>query len=710
MWGAVLFFVFVCAGEAIAGGSGNHRRVGLRRAVPDHVVAYAALESPERGAGWGRFVVRDAALPSREERALQVSVFGLDPGARYLVEADGIEVGAIVTDRKGDGSLKLETTGRGLHDVLSGLPPADDMVGAGIRDTWGTVILDGYFRVVRAHISDPTVHSEKIHLEDETEGDARGMAAVCRKESGAQGFATMAAGLEPGLLYTIVVDTIEVGIVTADEEGQGGLELRVPAEEDLLPDALQPVDEIRHVQWFQGELLLLSGVFSGESETDDRCHEVEGRFAGLTDDGFILRKGDADLEVVVTSETEFGGFDNLAQLEEGDWLEVRGCWDDEQFVAESVGFEEPEPECDTFLGEILERIDGGFVLQVGDEAIEVHVTEETIFSGFEDLEDLDDGDIVKIRGCFEAEVIVAAWVGLLEDDDCIELRGIVAERTDRGFVLQVGEDFIEVVVTDETRLKNFESLGELDGGEKVALEGCFDGDVLVAAWVYLVEDDDCVELHGIVAERTDHGFLLQVGEDFIEVVVTDETRLKGFESLDELDGGEAVVLEGCFDGDVLVAVWVCLVEDDDCVELHGVVAERTDLGFVLQVGDDFVDVAVTDETVFKDFESLEQLDGGETVALEGCFDGEVLVAAWVRLLEDDDVLEWWVADGTVVGLLEDGFAFEADGEEVIVILTEETVLDGYEDAGQIAVDDVVLVEGWCDGEKVFAERVMRGGQ
>jgi hypothetical protein len=208
----------------------------------------------------------------------------------------------------------------------------------------------------------------------------------------------------------------------------------------------------------------------------------------------------------------------------------------------------------------------------------------------------------------------------------------------------------------------------------------------------------------------DLGFVLQVGDDFVEVAVTEETVFKGFESLDQLDGGEAVVLEGCFDGEVLVAVWVCLVEDDDCVELHGIVAERTDLGFVLQVGDDFVDVAVTDETVFKDFESLEQLDGGETVALEGCFDGEVLVAAWVRLLEDDDVLEWWVADGTVVGLLEDGFAFEADGEEVIVILTEETVLDGYEDAGQIAVDDVVLVEGWCDGEKVFAERVMRGGQ
>jgi hypothetical protein len=37
------------------------------------------------------------------------------------------------------------------------------MVGAGIRDTWGTVILDGYFRVVRAHISRASLHHRGRH-------------------------------------------------------------------------------------------------------------------------------------------------------------------------------------------------------------------------------------------------------------------------------------------------------------------------------------------------------------------------------------------------------------------------------------------------------------------------------------------------------------------------------------------------------------------
>jgi hypothetical protein len=170
-----------------------------------------------------------------------------------------------------------------------------------------------------------------------------------------------------------------------------------------------------------------------------------------------------------------------------------------------------------------------------------------------------------------------------------------------------------------------------------------------------------------------------------------------------------VSLTGCFEGDVLVAAMVWLLEDDDCVELHGVVAERTDTGFVLQVGDDFVTVAVTDETALKGFDSLDDLAVGDEVGLEGCFDGDVLIAAWVKLYADEPELEWWVADGTVVDLLDHGFAFEADGEVVIVKFTDETVLDGYENADQIAEGDVVLVEGWWNGEKVFAARVVRGG-
>jgi hypothetical protein len=277
-------------------------------------------------------------------------------------------------------------------------------------------------------------------------------------------------------------------------------------------------------------------------------------------------------------------------------------------------------------------------------------------------------------------------------------------------VLEVGDDRVHVAVTDETEFKYFESLDQLDGGEVVLLEGCFDGDVLVAAWIKLLEDDDCVELRGVVAERTELGFVLEVGDDRVYVAVTDETEFMYFESLDQLDGGEVVLLEGCFDGDVLVAAWIKLLEDDDCVELRAVVAELLDTGFVVQLGDEFVTVMVTGETWLKNFESLDELDVGYVVALEGCFDGDVLVAAWVYLVEGGGGLEEWVADGTVAELLEDGFIFLADGEEIFVVVTEETAFEGYDSFGQMAEGDVVLVEGLCDGEQVFAQRIARGSE
>ena len=786
IWIAVLIFALLCAGETFSGVRGTIRRGGHRQGVADHVVAYAALETLESGTGWGRFVDRDDMLPSGYHRFIKVWLFDLQPDSEYLVEADGVEVGTVMTDHRGAARLKLTTQGQGHDPVPFDLPPASELVEALVIDGSGVVVLEGAFRIIREQVSDPAVYCEKIRLDDVNGGDARGYAGVVRKMSGAQLFATMATGLVPGRTYRIVIDGAEVAIVVADGEGQAGVELHAPADEHVLPEELMPVDEILEVRWFDGEAPLLAGFFTGESDCEARCDEFEGVFAGLTDSGFILRKGDreveivvtddtefegfddlsqlvegdwlevkactdgdqlfarsveleeperecwekhgtfveltengfvlrvggpdtgADTEIVVTDETEFEGFEYLADLEEGDWLEVEACWDGEHLIARSVELEEPERECDELLGNVISRTDHGFVLGLGDESVEVVVTDDTELKGFDSLDELDGGEVVVLEGCFDGEVLVAAWVKLLVDDDCVELGGVVAERTDHGFVLQVGDDFVEVAVTDETELKGFDSLDELQVGYEVGLEGCFDGEVLVAAWVCLFENNDCAELHGTVAERMDLGFVLQVGDDFVEVAVTDETVFKNFDSLADLDVGDAVALEGCFEGDVLVAAWVRLLEDDDCAELHGVVAERTDLGFVLQVGDDFVEVAVTDETELKGFDSLDDLDVGDTVALAGCFDGDVLVAAWVQLLEGGGGLEWWVADGTVVGLLEDGFEFEADGEVVIVIITEETVLEGYESAEQIAVDDVVLVEGLSDGEKVFAERVVRG--
>jgi len=709
-WGAVLLFTLVVAGEAFAGGARQHRRVGQRRSVPDYVVAYAALQPLERGSGWGRFVVRDIVLPSGDEKTVRVSVFGLEARAEYLVEADGIEIGSVMTDHKGNGYLKIKEGRSSFDEILNELPPAEDLVSAGIRDAWGSLILDGVFTVVREHVSDPVVHSEKIHLDDETGGDATGMAAVCRKESGAQGFASMAAGLEAGLLYKIVVDTTEVGIVTADEEGQAGIELRVPAEENILPDVLQPVEEIRHVQWFQGELLLLSGFFSGESDTEDRCHELEGRFSRLTDDGFVLIKGEVELEISVTDDTVFEGFDSLAQLEDGDWLEVKACSDGDRLVAGTVELEDDEHDCAELHGTFVVATEDGFVLRKHDRDIEIIVFDETEFEGFENLSELEEGDRLEVEGCWDGERFHARSVEAEEpEQECAKIQGEIVSRSDDGFVLETEDGLIEVLVTEETEFYMFEDLEDLDDGDLVKFWGCFNGEAWMADWIVILEDDDCVELRGIVGERTELGFVLEAGDDRIHVVVTDETVFKYFESLDQLDGGEVVLLEGCFDGDLLVAAWIKLLEDDDCVELHGTIAELSESGFVVQVGDDFVTVLVNDETWFKNFENLDQLGVGYVVALEGCFDGDVLVAAWVHLVEGRGGLEEWVADGTVAELLEDGFVLLADGEEILVVVSDETVFEGYDNFGQMVVNDVVLVEGLCDGDKVFAHRIVRGG-
>ena len=77
------------------------------------------------------------------------------------------------------------------------------------------------------------------------------------------------------------------------------------------------------------------------------------------------------------------------------------------------------------------------------------------------------------------------------------------------------------------------------------------------------------------------------------------------------------------------------------------------------------------------------------------------------LLEDNDEPEWWKVDGRVVDLFEEGgFALSADGEVIKVIVTEETELEGYENAGQIAEGDIVFAEGPSDGEILFAKRLV----
>ncbi len=99
---------------------------------------------------------------------------------------------------------------------------------------------------------------------------ASGGAKVERESDGAQEFDTWAAGLRSGETYTISVDGFTAGMVTADEVGRARLKLESPDDENPLPTELQPVEELRVVEWFDenGELVL-SGVFTGVSNDDD---------------------------------------------------------------------------------------------------------------------------------------------------------------------------------------------------------------------------------------------------------------------------------------------------------------------------------------------------------------------------------------------------------------------------------------------------------
>jgi molybdopterin-guanine dinucleotide biosynthesis protein len=711
----VVVFGLALVGAAQTGSADGQgtRRGGRRQATPNHVAAFAALEPVGSESGWGRILVRDDYRSSGSQRAVKVWVFGLEPGGQYDVEAEGVAIGTVTTDGDGDGELQLhtETEGKG---VLSALPPAGDIVSAAVVDRSLAVVLEGTFSTVSQQLDDAVEYEEKITLEDVTGGFATGMACVRVKESDAQQFVTRGSRLAPGESYRILVDGYLAGAVTADVEGQAALELEHPDEENPLPAELQPVTEIRSVEWYHGEELLLAGTFLGEPE----CETVRGVVVEITDDGFVMEVGDRHLSVVVTEETVFREFEHLYDLDEGDAVKVEVCFRGDLLVAEWILLveDDDEPECIETRGEVLRVGVDELLLLTGDEELVVVVNEDTLFKGFEHLRDLGDGDFVALEGCFDGEVVVAAWVMLLEaadEPDCRRFEGVFVERTDGGFVMLVGEDDrLHVVVTDQTHLWEFRELDDLDEGDLVATEGCFDGEVFVAEWVMLLEDDDkpdCAELRGKVVEVGFDEFVMLVGDDRVLVEVTDETRLEGLEHLEQLGEGDIVVVEGCWEGEALVAFWVLLVEDadePDCAELEGTVLEVGADGFWLLVGDDEVRVVVTDETHLKEFEHLEQLGEGDLVVVEGCWEGEVLVAFWVLLVEDADAPEWWEADGTVAELYEDGFAFEADGSVIRVFVTGETEYREVDGLGGLGVGDFVFVEGPCDGESLEAAIVI----
>ncbi len=234
----------------------------------------AAALSPVGGVeGWGRIAVHDLTEGDLVERTVNVELHGLEPAAEYTVVADGVVVGVATTDADGEAWLALRTDHHLMPPVPADLPPAGDLVSATVLDASAALMLEGSF-VTIAHGEPgmgPQVYQERIRLEPIHDIWQRGVARVARDVDDEQFFDTRAHGLTEGTPYRIVVDGVDAGIATADAVGQAVLALST--EEGSLPVSLQPVEDLRLVEWLADGVAVLSGSFTGEGTNGGPRHD-----------------------------------------------------------------------------------------------------------------------------------------------------------------------------------------------------------------------------------------------------------------------------------------------------------------------------------------------------------------------------------------------------------------------------------------------------
>jgi len=388
-------------GEAMAGVR-EARRVQERVGLPtEHAVAYAALQGVEGADGWGRIVVRDDDLPNDIHRTITVWLYGLNPFTPYTVQIDGVTLGTVITRVNGDALLRLQNRGNGHGEVPEDLLPAADLLQATVVDDTMAPVLEGAFTVaVRGAGS--TVYEEQITLEDVAGGEATGAAKVEIRSDDHQEFTTHAAGLTPGATMTVRVTLldgtmVEVATVVVDDVGQAMVKLESPSEDHPLPPELDPVSDIRLVEWLdEGGTVILSGTFAGVNESDEVT--LAGTFVELTADGFVLETADGQVTVIVTDETMFKGFASLDELVAGDQLEVEGFETDDGVVATKVELmQADEDELVLLKGTFVEPTADGFTLETTDGVVAVIVTPETRFMGFASLDELVEGDSLKVH-------------------------------------------------------------------------------------------------------------------------------------------------------------------------------------------------------------------------------------------------------------------------------------------------------------------------
>jgi thermitase len=154
-------------------------------------------------------------------------------------------------------------------------------------------------------------------------------------------------------------------------------------------------------------------------------------------------------------------------------------------------------------------------------------------------------------------------------DDETTLRGYLLSFTADGFEMIAEGSVYAVVVTDETELEGFNDLSELSVGDEVEARGLLQGATLIASRVKLRSSGEEARLRGLVVSFTPDGLELDADGTVFEVVVTGETELHNFGSLDELSVGDEMEARGTLAGLVLTATRLELLEGGVDFEFSG---------------------------------------------------------------------------------------------------------------------------------------------
>jgi len=258
-------------------------------------------------------------------------------------------------------------------------------------------------------------------------------------------------GMEPRTEYLIEVDGVEIGTILTRASGSGILKLQnVGSGHDPVPGDLPPA-----------ELLESTTAFGpGVAPT------LEGTFTSVSHPG-----GDITYEEEIALEDVTGGeAAGMAKVE----MKEDGH---QEFKTHATGL-----------------VPGSTYSVIVDGLTVASVTADEQGQAWVHLEDPDDDNPLPPELLPVSEIVTVEWwdpAGVLLLSGaftgvgvCGHLTGTVTDITDNGFIIETDAGPVTVAVTDDTEWDDFGD-HELAVGDMVKVEGCWDGDVLVAEEVEL---------------------------------------------------------------------------------------------------------------------------------------------------------------------------------------------------------------------------------